>query len=85
MLCRADDRDPPVGRADIEHICARRHAMFVEPDHRGQGLARKSMKKAGADLRAPGVIYAILHATDAGRPFYERMGWARTAEMAKCL
>ena len=59
--------------------------VFVEPDYRGRGLARTLMEKAEADLRARGVTYAILHATDAGRALYECMGWAQTKEMAKRL
>jgi GNAT superfamily N-acetyltransferase len=59
--------------------------VYVDVAQRGQGVARKMMEAADAEFRARGLSYAILHATDAGRPLYERMGWAQTSEMAKLL
>jgi GNAT superfamily N-acetyltransferase len=59
--------------------------VFVEPEHRGQGVARLLMEAADAAFMQRGLSYAILHATAAGAPLYERSGWARTSEMAKSL
>jgi GNAT superfamily N-acetyltransferase len=59
--------------------------VFVEPSHRGQGVARRLMQASESELIRRGISYAILHATEAGRPLYERTGWARTSEFAKLL
>jgi GNAT superfamily N-acetyltransferase len=57
--------------------------LFVEPEHRGRGLARLLMQASDDEFMRRGITYAILHATEAGRPLYERTGWSRTSEMAK--
>lgn len=59
--------------------------VYVEYAHRGRGVARALMAAADAEFRRRGLGYAILHATAAGRPLYERIGWAGTTEMAKRL
>jgi len=59
--------------------------VFVEPDQRGQGLARQLMDLAVEEGRRRGLDYMILHATRMGRPLYERMGWAQTSEMSLSL
>lgn len=57
--------------------------VFVEPEFRGAGCARALMDATEAEMRRRGIAYASLHATDAGRPLYEGMGWVGTNEMAK--
>jgi predicted acetyltransferase len=57
--------------------------VYVEPAHRGRGLAKMLMREAEAELARRGVSFAILHATRMGRPLYEKIGWAQTAEMSK--
>ncbi|MCI3133485.1 GNAT family N-acetyltransferase [Phenylobacterium aquaticum] len=59
--------------------------VFVEPEHRGQGLARQLMDRAVEEGRRRELDYMILHATRMGRPLYERMGWAQTSEMSLSL
>ena len=59
--------------------------VYVDSDHRGRGVARALMDEADAEFRRRGISYAILHATQAGRPLYERSGWVGTSEMAKAL
>lgn len=59
--------------------------VFVEPDHRGCGIARLLMQASNEEFTRRGISYAILHATEAGRSLYERTGWRRTSEMAKLL
>lgn len=56
--------------------------VYVEPDHRRRGLARRLMDEAVAEAKRRGLRFMILHATDEGRPLYESLGWADTAEMA---
>ncbi len=62
--------------------------VLTHPDYRGRGLARALMEHAIAWLRARGVEWIKLDATDMGRPLYERLGfvaecaverWAATA------
>lgn len=55
--------------------------VFVEPEHRGQGIARNLMAEARDEAKRRGLAFAVLHATEQGRPLYERLGWAQTAEM----
>jgi ribosomal protein S18 acetylase RimI-like enzyme len=56
--------------------------VYVEPAFRRRGFARQLMEQACAEGRRRGIQYLILHATDQGRPLYERLGWEDTAEMA---
>lgn len=56
--------------------------VYVEPDYRRRGLARRLMDEAVAEAKRRGLRFMILHATDQGRPLYESLGWADTAEMA---
>ena len=55
---------------------------YVEPGHRGRGVARELMAMATAEARRRGLAYMVLHATAMGRPMYEKLGWAPTSEMA---
>ncbi|MDH4563851.1 GNAT family N-acetyltransferase [Pseudomonas sp. BN411] len=59
--------------------------VFVEPAYRRRGLASALMKLAEAEFAQRGVSFAVLHATQAGRPVYEELGWAATAEMSKAI
>lgn len=57
--------------------------VFVEPDHRGKGIAKKLMAAADAEFKRRGISHAVLTATDQARPLYEKDGWHQTAQMAK--
>ncbi len=57
--------------------------VFVEPAYRRRGLASALMTLAEAEFVRRGLGFAVLHATQAGRPVYEALGWAATSEMAK--
>ncbi|MGH2927035.1 MAG: GNAT family N-acetyltransferase [Solirubrobacteraceae bacterium] len=58
--------------------------LFVEPEHRRSGLARRLMQLAEEELASRGVSLLILHATDKGRPLYSQLGWLDgSAEMVK--
>jgi ribosomal protein S18 acetylase RimI-like enzyme len=59
--------------------------VFVEPGYRNRGLARELMKLADAEFARRGIGYAVLHATEKGRPLYEQLNWSGTTEMAKTL
>jgi hypothetical protein len=43
------------------------------------------MKLAEAEFVQRGLSFAVLHATTAGKPVYEGLGWAATTEMAKTI
>lgn len=59
--------------------------LFVEPEHRGRGVARALMARATQEAKQRGLDFMILHATEMGRPLYEKLGWGRTAEMSLSL
>jgi GNAT superfamily N-acetyltransferase len=56
-------------------------SMFTEPEQRGRGLAKRIVKAATEWCRTQGYPRFALHASDAGRPIYEGLGWARSWEM----
>lgn len=56
--------------------------VYVEPAYRRRGLARRLMQRAHEEFARRGVRFAVLHATEAGRPVYDRLGWRGTTEMA---
>ena len=60
--------------------------LYVEPEHRRKGVARRLMQLAEAELAKRGASLLILHATEKGRPLYSELGWiAGSAEMIKRL
>lgn len=59
--------------------------VYVEPAYRRRGLASALMKLAEAEFSQRGLGFAMLHATEAGKPLYQGLGWAATSEMAKVL
>ncbi len=69
---------PGAPRANIVNV-------YTEPAWRRQGLARRLMEAALAECRNRGVRAVILHASDAGRPLYESLGFDATNEMRLLL
>lgn len=59
--------------------------VYTRPENRRQGLARKLMEHALAWCRANALSTVILHASDAGRPLYQSMGFQSTSEMRMLL
>ncbi|MGK8705680.1 GNAT family N-acetyltransferase [Metapseudomonas otitidis] len=59
--------------------------VYVEPAYRRRGLATALMKLAEAEFARRGLGFAVLHATEVGRPVYQALGWAATREMTKTL
>ncbi len=55
--------------------------LYVEATQRRRGLARRLIAEALEVCRASGVDTVSLHASDAGRPLYEALGFAATNEM----
>ena len=59
--------------------------VYVEAEYRGQGLAQELMQHAEEAFRERGVAFEVLHASQMGRPVYEKLGWAVMPEMGKAL
>ena len=54
--------------------------VYTHPDHRRKGLARQMMTQLLDIARQEGYPVAQLHASNAGRPLYESMGFNNTNE-----
>jgi ribosomal protein S18 acetylase RimI-like enzyme len=59
--------------------------VYVAPDHRRRGLARRLMDVVLAYCRADGLEVVVLHARDQGRPLYQALGFTPTNEMRLLL
>ena len=66
--------DPVTKRALIINV-------YTEPEARRQGLARRLMSLIIRWLKEQGFSSVVLHASDAGRPLYEELGFVPTSEM----
>jgi len=59
--------------------------MFTEPEYQRRGLARRLVQEMIDWCRAEGMRYLYLHASDAGRPLYESLGFIANNEMRIAL
>jgi len=59
--------------------------VYVEPEHRGCGVAKALMDMAMVAARERDLRFVVLHATAKGRPVYEKLGWKQTPEMGIAL
>jgi GNAT superfamily N-acetyltransferase len=55
--------------------------VYTEPEFRGMGIARALMDIVLKWAKAQGCDRVVLHASDAGRPLYQSLGFAPTNEM----
>jgi GNAT superfamily N-acetyltransferase len=55
--------------------------MYVYPEFRGKGVAQGLMRRAIQWCREEGFRSAYLHASEMGKPLYERLGFRPTNEM----
>lgn len=55
--------------------------VFVTPDHRGQGIAQALTAAVTEHLRSVGCTQIHLHASPAGRPVYEKLGFLPANEL----
>lgn len=69
---------PGPARANILNV-------YTQPENRRKGLARRLVEHAIERCRANGISTVILHASDAGRPVYESIGFRPTTEMRMVL
>ena len=58
---------------ELKHLKPNVVAVYVEPDHRGRGIAGALLRFVCADMSARGIkkLYLVTDHTD----FYERYGW----------
>ncbi|GGJ79728.1 GNAT family N-acetyltransferase [Deinococcus aquiradiocola] len=59
--------------------------VYTQPAHRGRGLARSLTQLAMAETQRRGIRIMSLHASEFGRPVYERLGFTPTNEMRVVL
>jgi GNAT superfamily N-acetyltransferase len=70
--------EPALARATVLNV-------YTEPAFRNRGLARRLMHTVIDWCRAQGLASVQLHASDAGRPLYEALGFKATNEMRRSL
>jgi GNAT superfamily N-acetyltransferase len=61
------------------------HSMYTEGEHRGNQLASRIVGKALEFCKSNGIKRAILNASEAGRPLYEKVGFSSVPEMMRIL
>ncbi len=55
--------------------------VYVEPEYRRRGLAKALVERSMDEARERGIRVVTLHASEAGRPIYEGLGFHTTNEM----
>lgn len=56
------------------------HSVHTDPAHRGHGLAAQLTQQAIAWARTRGFTHFVLHASEQGRPIYQRLGFTNSSE-----
>lgn len=74
-------RDWPPSAATTEQTRAYLMNVYVQPPHRSRGLAGFLIQEMLAQCAVQGVHIVSLHASEAGRPIYERLGFRSNSEM----
>jgi len=59
--------------------------VYTEPEHRARGLATLATRAAIEEARRRNIRVVSLHASDEGRPIYEKLGFEETGEMRLLL
>jgi GNAT superfamily N-acetyltransferase len=77
--------DWPGGPAEFKPQRAMILNVYVEPEFRRRGIARKLMETVIDWCRQQGFAHVGLHASDKGRSLYEAMGFKQTNEMRLSL
>ena len=55
--------------------------VFVEPEYRGQGLAKMLTRECMDEASRRGIRVVALHASQKGQPVYEKLGFTTSNEM----
>jgi GNAT superfamily N-acetyltransferase len=74
------DRVPTVRELPLPVPRAEVRAMFVAPEHKGQGIGRALLAAAEAAIAGAGFAVAHLVATRSGLDFYRRAGYRAIAD-----
>jgi len=75
--------DFPPHWMDAEPVRAYLLNFYVEPGHRGRGLAGELLHMALDEATRRGIQVVSLHASKFGRPIYERNGFEAANEMIR--
>lgn len=59
--------------------------VYTQPEHRRKGLARQMVEQLMDIAKTAGYPVTNLHASDAGRPLYESLGFGKTNELQRLL
>ncbi|GAA5513178.1 N-acetyltransferase Eis [Deinococcus carri] len=78
-------RDWPPNPDTAEQTRAYLLNVYVQPQHRGQGLAWVLVQTLLTRCASRGVNIVSLHASEAGRPIYEGLGFRASSEMELLL
>jgi GNAT superfamily N-acetyltransferase len=73
------------GPANLQEVVPYVLNVYCRPEHRGNGLARRLMETIIDWAVAEGYAMVELHASEAGRPLYEHLGFVATNEMRVTL
>lgn len=72
------------GRSNILiDLTAMLAGIYVEPEYRGRGIARRLTEEAIAWCRERGCVRVRLNASRMGRPLYESLGFVPATEMMR--
>ena len=74
------DQHPP-GPSNLSGRVGYIMNVVTVPQYRRQGIARRIMQTMLVWLEAQGIQHVTLHATEAGRPLYEELGFTAGNEM----
>ncbi len=61
------------------------HSVHTHAAHRGRGIARRLTEEAIEWARGQGFTNFVLHASEQGRPIYERLGFTSSSEWILAL
>lgn len=73
--------DFPPHWMDAQPIRAYLLNFYVNPEHRGRGLAKQLLDATLAETRTRGIQVVSLHASKFGKPIYAKNGFEDTNEM----
>ena len=83
-LCEVSPHPQPNANGTIDIVSGRQaiiQNVFTEPGWRRRGLGTLLMTEIISWSRKTGIDSLVLHASDEGRPLYEKLGFIATTEM----
>ena len=67
----------------LKDVTAMLAGIYVEPEYRGRGIARRLTEEAIAWCREQGCVRVRLNASKMGRPLYDSLGFVQATEMMR--